>query len=58
MRLRATIGRRFKEFLPHFLLSIHTGMRMSEQYGLRWSQIDFERRQIRLPKTKNREPCL
>lgn len=26
---------------------------MSEQYGLQWSQIDFERRQIHLPKTKN-----
>jgi site-specific recombinase XerD len=56
VRLRAAIGRRFKEFLPHFLLSIHTGMRMSEQYGLLWSQIDFERRQIHLPKTKNGDP--
>jgi integrase len=56
VRLRAAIGRRFKEFLPHFLLSIHTGMRMSEQYGLQWSQIDFERRQIHLPKTKNGDP--
>ena len=51
--LRAAIGRRFKKFLPHFLLSVRTGMRMSEQYGLQWSQIDFERRQIQLPKTKN-----
>jgi site-specific recombinase XerD len=31
-------------------------MRMSEQYGLPWSQIDFERRQIHLPKTKNGDP--
>ncbi|MGA9240784.1 MAG: site-specific integrase, partial [Silvibacterium sp.] len=30
--------------------------RMSEQYGLRWSQVDFERRQIHLPKTKNGDP--
>jgi integrase len=29
---------------------------MSEQYGLRWSQVDFERRQIHLPKTKNGHP--
>ena len=42
--------------MPHFLLSVHTGMRMSEQYGLEWSQIDFERRQIHLPKTKNGDP--
>lgn len=56
VHLRATIGRRFKEFLPHFLLSIHTGMRMSEQYGLQWGQVDLERRQIHLLKTKNGDP--
>jgi integrase len=52
-RLRAAIEHRFAEFLPHFLLSIHTGMRMSEHYGLRWSQVDFERRQLHLIRTKN-----
>jgi integrase len=52
-RLRAAIELRFGEFLPHFLLSIHTGMRMSEQYGLRWNQVDFERRQLHLTRTKN-----
>ena len=52
-RLRSAIERRFAEFLPHFLLSIHTGMRMSEQYGLRWNQVDFERRQLHLIRTKN-----
>jgi integrase len=55
-RLRATIESRFPEYLPHLLLSIHTGMRMSEQYGLRWNQVDFERRQIHLLKTKNGDP--
>ena len=33
-RLRSSIDHRFPEFLPPFVLSIHTGMRMSEQYGL------------------------
>jgi hypothetical protein len=47
---------RFKEFLPHFLLSIHTGMRMSEQYGLDWGHVDFERRQIHLPKPRTETP--
>jgi integrase len=28
-------------------------MRMSEQYGLRWNQVDFERRQLHLIRTKN-----
>jgi integrase len=31
-------------------------MRMSEQYGLHWNQIDFERRQLHLTKTKNGDP--
>jgi integrase len=55
-RLSAAIRSRFPEFLPHFLLSLHTGMRMSEQYGLHWNQVDFERRQLHLTKTKNGDP--
>jgi integrase len=43
-------------FHSHLLLSIHTGIRMSEQYSLKWKQIDFERRQLYLPKTKNGDP--
>jgi integrase len=43
-------------FHSHLLLSIHTGIRMSEQYGLKWSQVDSERRQLYLPKTKNGDP--
>lgn len=55
-RLRTAIERRFPEFLPHFLLSIHTGMRMGEQYGLRWNQVDFARRQLHLLRTTNGGP--
>jgi len=55
-RLRTAIEHRFPEFLPHFLLSIHTGMRMGEQYGLRWNQVDFTRRQLHLLRTKNGDP--
>ena len=54
--LRKAIAKRLPEFLPHLLLSIHSGMRMSEQYSLRWTQVDFERRQIHLPRTKNKDP--
>ena len=50
--LRVTDAR----FHSHLLLSIHTGIRMSEQYSLEWSQIDFGRRQMYLPKTKNGDP--
>jgi integrase len=31
-------------------------MRMSEQYGLRWNLVDFERRQLHLFRTKNGDP--
>jgi integrase len=54
--LRKTIAKRLPEFLPHLLLSIHSGMRMSEQFSLRWTQVDFERRQIHLPQTRNGDP--
>ena len=53
VRLRKEIEGQFPEFLPHLLLSIHTGMRMGEQYGLHWNQVDFERQRMDLPKTKN-----
>jgi integrase len=56
LRLREVVLRRFPKFLPHFLLSLHTGMRMREQYGLRWDQVDFERRQLHLDRTKNGDP--
>ena len=43
-------------FHPHLLLSIHTGIRMSEQYSLKWPQVDFERRHLYLPRTKCGDP--
>jgi hypothetical protein len=55
-RLRRAIAGRLPKVLPHLPVSIHTGMWMSEQYGLRWDQVDFEQRKIHLPKTKNRNP--
>lgn len=34
-----------------FILAIHTGMRRGEILGLRWKDIDFENRQIRISKS-------
>jgi integrase len=31
-------------------------MRMGEQYGLLWNQIDFDHRQLHLSRTKNGDP--
>jgi integrase len=47
------IAHRFPEHLPEFIVSIHSGMRLTEQYSSTWSQVDFRRRIIDLTKTKN-----
>jgi integrase len=36
-----------------FVIAIETGMRRSEQHTLNWDQVDLDRRQLFLPKTKN-----
>lgn len=42
--------------LLEFEVSLKSGMRRSEQYNLRWGDIDFERRIMRLRQTKNGRP--
>ncbi len=38
-----------------FLVSVFTGMRSAEQFSIDWIQVDFERREIHLTRTKNGE---
>jgi integrase len=52
-KLRAAISRRFPEHLAEFIVSVHTGMRLSEQYSCTWSQVHLDDRTIDLTKTKN-----
>jgi integrase len=52
-RLQQVIGRRFPEHLSEFVVSVQTGMRLTEQYSCRWSQVHLDRRTIELTKTKN-----
>jgi integrase len=52
-RLHKVIAKRFPEHLAEFVASIHTGMRLSEQYSCTWSQVHFDRRTIELTRTKN-----
>ena len=52
-RLHKVIAKRFPEHLAEFVASVHTGMRLSEQYSCTWSQVHFDRRTIELTKTKN-----
>jgi integrase len=52
-KLRAVIQSDYPGQLPAFDVALHTGMRKSEQYGLTWDCVDFERRQITIPRSKN-----
>jgi integrase len=49
------ISKRFPEHLNEFIVSVHTGMRLSEQYGCTWSQVHLDRKTIELKDTKNGE---
>jgi site-specific recombinase XerD len=52
-KLFKVIERRCPEHLAEFIVSVHTGMRLAEQYTTTWSQVSFERKSIELSKTKN-----
>ncbi len=54
--LRDVIQSRFPEHEAELTISLGTGMRLSEQYTLAWKNIDFERREINLDRTKNGSP--
>lgn len=52
-RLCEAIEELFPEHLAEFIVSVHTGMRLSEQYSSDWSQVHLDRKAIELTKTKN-----
>ena len=52
-KLHKVIAKRFPEHLAEFVVSVHTGMRLTEQYTCTWSQVHLDRRTIELTKTKN-----
>jgi integrase len=51
-RLLGTLREFWPQYVPAFLISIHTGMRAGEQFGLRWSDVSLERKLITLHRTK------
>ena len=51
--LRRAIAKRTPRHIPAFDLSLHSGMRASEQFSLRWPQVDWHRCILTLPPTKN-----
>lgn len=52
-RLHKVIAKRFPGHLAEFVVSVHTGLRLTEQYSCSWSQVHLDRRTIELTKTKN-----
>lgn len=51
-RLRAVILRDYEWHYPEFQVALNCGMRPSEQFGLTWNQVSFERRQITIQLSK------
>jgi site-specific recombinase XerD len=51
--LRKAIEAKCPEHLPEVVLSINTGLRMSEQYGLTWADVSIARRMLTIQRTKN-----
>jgi integrase len=54
-KLREKIFARYPHHMPEFDLALNTGMRLGEQYGLTWDNVDLERRQLTIPRSKNGE---
>jgi site-specific recombinase XerD len=52
-QLRVVIRALCPEREPEFDLALHTGMRRGEQYGLTWPDVDWERRMLTVPRSKN-----
>jgi site-specific recombinase XerD len=53
--LRTAIEAACPERIAELELALHTGMRMSEQYRLRWEDVSFARRTLTVPRSKNGE---
>jgi site-specific recombinase XerD len=52
-KLRAAIEATCLERIAELELSLHTGLRMSEQYRLRWEDVSFTRRTLTIARSKN-----
>ena len=52
-QLRNVIETRFPEHLAEYVVAVHTGMRLSEQYTIEVGQFDRHRHAIHLDRTKN-----
>jgi site-specific recombinase XerD len=51
-----TVRELFPEHVPALLVSLHTGLRASEQWRLQWRDINFDQKQVTARATKNGDP--
>lgn len=51
--LRKAIEAKCPEHLPEFVLGLNTGLRLSEQYGLRWENVSLPLRMLTIFRSKN-----
>jgi hypothetical protein len=55
-RLFKVIREKHPEHLAEFIFRLHTGLRLGSQYGATYEMIDWSRKVLDLPRTKNDEP--
>jgi len=53
--LRAALENEWRGHIPEFNLALHTGLRLSEMYGLDWQDVDLARRLLLVRRGKNGE---
>jgi integrase len=51
-RLRAVLQRHYPFHQPEFDVALHTGMRPSEQYALKWDRVDLTRKSLTILRSK------
>jgi integrase len=55
-RLRKIVQEKWPTHLPELDLALNTGIRKGSQYGLTWDMVDWNSRELHIPRTKNEEP--
>lgn len=55
VKLRKVIAEEWPEHMPELDLALHTGMRLGEQYGLTWDNVNLAGRILTIPRSKNGE---
>lgn len=52
-RIRKVMEKTCPQFRPAFDFALNTGLRAGEQFNLKWSDVDLDRKQLTIPLSKN-----